>query len=116
MRNLLAAPLPPHLAESALRLAGQMRQGRLNARECAEVVDVVVEMTDHVVGYFFVQPVDAMGLGLASRKIAHWGVSSSMKTLHYGLRKALPRLDARQWRMVGDLLERSLVDAGAARR
>jgi hypothetical protein len=113
MRDHVAAPIDAPLAQRAVATADRIRSGELQPRQADVVVKVVCEMTEVAMTHFFVKPVKDFGGGIAMRGMAEMGVSGSVKAVRFGLGKILPKLDQRQWTMVADFLDQSLVEVGA---
>ncbi|HEX4872329.1 MAG TPA: hypothetical protein VFV27_08455 [Nevskiaceae bacterium] len=116
MRNLVGAPIPAALAEKAARTVDSLRAGRIGSGQSDEVVEVICEMTEAVMGHFFVRPGEAFGLGMTLRGVIEFGVSSTVKTMRFGLRKVIPKLRPEQLRQVGDFLDEALYDSSQVRR
>lgn len=112
MRNLVGSSIPEALAQRVLDAAAALREGRLGEKDMGPVVDVVAEMSDVVMRHFFLQPSRDFGLGPALRAVVELSVASSSKTVQYGLKKVLPKLNDAQRRQLGVFLESSLYEPG----
>ncbi|ROH91026.1 hypothetical protein ED208_08635 [Stagnimonas aquatica] len=110
MRDHVGAPINAKLAEKALSVADRIRSGAIKPQQADEVVKVVCEMTEAAMTHFFVKPVKDFGGGITMRGLAEMGVSGSVRAVHFGLGKILHKLDQRQWVMVADFLDQSLVE------
>lgn len=113
MRDHVAAPIPAPLSERATATAARIRSGALQPRDSEQVIKVVAEMTEVALTHFFVKPVKDFGGSITMRGIAEMGVSGSVKAVRFGLGKILPKLDGKQWTMVADFLDQSLVEVAA---
>ncbi|TAJ50854.1 MAG: hypothetical protein EPN60_07410 [Nevskiaceae bacterium] len=110
MRDHVGAPIDAKLAERAVAIANRIRSGSIRPQQADEVVKVVCEMTEAAMTHFFVKPVKDFGGGITMRGLAEMGVSGSVRAVHFGLGKILHKLDQRQWVMVADFLDQSLVE------
>jgi hypothetical protein len=110
MRDHVAAPIQGPLAAKAVSTAEKIRSGQLQPRDSEQVIKVVAEMTEVALTHFFVKPVKDFGGSITMRGIAEMGVSGSVKAVRFGLGKILPKLDQKQWTMVADFLDQSLVE------
>ena len=113
MRHWVGAPIPPALAHEAIALVAAMRDGSLPHSETERVIKVVVRMTGASLEYYFVRPVDVLGLGMTARKVANFGTSSMVKTLNFGLGKMLHRVSHKQWLQIADLIDEALIEGAA---
>lgn len=116
MRDHVAAPINAPLAERAVATATRIRNGELQPRHSDEVIKVVAEMTEVALSHFFVKPVKDFGGSMTMRGVAEMGVSGSVRAVRFGLGKILPKLDQKQWTMVADFLDQSLVEVNAGPR
>lgn len=107
MRNIVAAPIPPALAEQAITLVREIQAGRGNAGELTEVIG---QMTEAVLNHFFVAPVAAIGVGAPLKRVVDLGVGGAVRGLRYGLNKIVPRLKPPQLRQLADFIDRSLLE------
>ena len=115
MRNLVGAPIPPEMASEVLRIVDDIRGDRMQPGEAEQLVDLIGRMTEAVMRHFFVTPTRAIGLGAGLRGVVELGVNSSVKTLRYGLKKVIPKLNREQLGQLAQFLDESLHQPGAAR-
>lgn len=108
MSKFTGTILPEDLAQRVLHTARELRDGKLAERDMEGVVTVVCEMSDVVMRHFFQQPARDFGLSVALRGIVDLSVASAAKTVHFGLRRVLPKLDSVQRRKLGEFLEASI--------
>lgn len=116
MRDHVGAPIDAKLAERAVAIANRIRSGSIKPQQADEVVKVVCEMTEAAMIHFFVKPVKDFGGGITMRGLAEMGVSGSVRAVHFGLGKILHKLDQRQWVMVADFLDQSLVEVAGRKQ
>ncbi len=113
MRNLVGAPLPPEMAEEALRIVKQIRAGQLGPRDSQRVVDTVGQITDVVMRHFFIDSTRSFGLGPTLHRVVELGVGGVIKTIRLGLKRIVPKLSQTQLRQLADFLDQSLYDTAA---
>lgn len=101
-------------AARLLAHAAALRSGQMADRDMADVVDAVCELSDVAMRYFFQQPARDFGLGVTLRAVVDMSVSSASKTVHFGLRRVIPKLDAEQRIKLGIFLEQSIHDLASA--
>jgi hypothetical protein len=104
----MKAPVPESLAEELLVVVETIRSGRFQPADNERIVEVVAQMTETVVRYAFMRPVEAIDLGFAARSVAEVAIRSSIKSTRYGLKMVIPRLNDDQRRQFASFLEAAL--------
>ena len=72
MRNVVGAPIPEAVALEALRTAEKLRSGKASPRDAEQAVEVICKMTDEVLNYFFVRPIERLGMGGTVQRMTRW--------------------------------------------
>lgn len=104
----LNAPLSADLGTRATAISAGLRSGKIGPDRSDEVSELIVDLTDHTMRYFFARPAEAFKLGLASRGMIDLGIRSTGKTIRMALRQVLPRLTPEQFKQIADYLDEAL--------
>jgi hypothetical protein len=104
----LNAPLSAELGARAAAVSADLRSGKLGPKHSDEVSELIVDLTDHTMRYFFARPAEAFKLGLTSRGMIDLGIRSTGKTIRMALRQVLPKLTPDQFKQVADYLDEAL--------
>lgn len=104
----LQAPLSGALGKEVLSVIDKIRNGSFRSSDNEQVVDVVARMTDEVVRYAFMRPVEAIGLGFAARGAVEVAIRSSIQSTRYVLKVVVPLLNERQREQFATILESAL--------
>ena len=104
----LNAPLSAELGARAVAVSAALRSGKLGPDKSDEVSELIVDLTDFTMRYFFARPAEVFKLGLASRGMIDLGIRSTGKTIRMALRQVLPKLTPDQFKQVADYLDEAL--------
>ncbi|MDB5971917.1 MAG: hypothetical protein JWQ90_4367 [Hydrocarboniphaga sp.] len=112
----LNAPLSAELGARAAAISAGLRSGKIGPDKSDEVSELIVDLTDFTMRYFFARPAEVFKLGLASRGMIDLGIRSTGKTIRMALRQVLPRLTPEQFKQVADYLEEAVLTARPPRK
>ncbi len=69
-------------------------------RECAALADLVLELTETGLAYYFVKPVEAAQVGFVAAQSTKLGIASILRVMGPVTRRVLGGMDAKQLRTV----------------
>lgn len=105
MSLLLATPLPPALAAEAREVVDDLRSGSPDAGRASALV---VAVSEESLRYHFRGPIDALGVGLLTRKSLEVALDLALRGIRTSIHKVIGGLDEARLRQVADLLEERL--------
>lgn len=111
MSTLIHSPMPDTLAATARRIVGEIRAGRYDDENREPVIELVGDLTKHILDYAFIRTTREMKLGLASRGIVDIGIRSAISVVRTSLNKIIPKLDESQLRQVAGFVEEAMMEA-----
>jgi len=112
MSKFTGTLLTDEMAQQVLSVAEALRAGSYSQRDMEPVIEVVCDMSDVVMRYFFQQPARDFGLSVSLRSIVDLSVASASKTVRFGLSRVLPKLNDAQRRQLGEFLLSTIHELG----
>lgn len=97
-----------------LRLRAEQVVERLLAdtdkrQHAPELVDVVVDMTDHGLHYYFLHPLEEAQVGAMTRKAVEIALGTASRTLPMVVRKTIKSLNDEQLSSLADFIDHILI-------
>lgn len=111
MTTILGCEISPELATEARAVVEGLRAGEKMPNR--RIVELVYEMTRESLERQFLEPAEAIGAGSRLMKFIEMSVHGSLKAVHMGLKRVIPKLRPDQLLLVADFIERSLHEEAA---
>ncbi|TAM11237.1 MAG: hypothetical protein EPN72_03945 [Nevskiaceae bacterium] len=108
MNAEVRSEISPELAAQALRMADDIRSGRLGPERHAEVVALIGKLTETTLEWFFIRPLDSLGVGFALRSAVKLGLASASRAIRIGFGQVIPKIHRDHWTKLADYLEESV--------
>ena len=104
-RALIAFEISSDLRERIEAVIAEMRDAEKPKQHVAELVTVVLEMTDVGLDYYYLRPLGAIEAGFVLRNTAKVGLAAAKKSLPLLIRKVVSGLSDKQLLALTDVLE-----------
>ncbi|MCG8458126.1 MAG: hypothetical protein MI919_17755 [Holophagales bacterium] len=78
MQPYIAAPLPPDLAEHMEAVLGRIRSAERPSDHRADGVELIIQLTDACLEYYFLRSVTVLGLGKVAQQATRIGLKTAM--------------------------------------
>lgn len=108
--HLVAFPISPELYERVTGIVEVLRAAEKASDHMAELAEIIAEMTDRGLGYYFLRPLDEAGMGAISRGTAKVGIASLSKGIPLIVKRVLGSASDQELLAVADFMERLLVE------
>lgn len=96
-----------HRAEEVIRL---LRSDSDPQRHIPALVEVVLDMTDRGLHYYFLHPLEQAGVGIMTRKAVNLAIGTAGRTLPVVVRKTVGSLTDDQVLSIADFIDHILVE------
>jgi len=104
----IAAPVPEELAQRAAHLINEIRYEGAESRHKEALYELIIELTEVGVDFFFLEPLRRLGAGPMMMKMARMGLSSTLKGTRMVIHKVLKRIDEKHLAGIVDFIEEIL--------
>lgn len=102
----IVAPIPDELRTRALYTVEQLRErGKADKVAIDQLFDLIVELTDAGLDFFFLEPLRRLNAGSMMMGMAKVGISSMLKGSKMVVHKVLKKLDDRSLGAILDFIE-----------
>jgi len=105
----VAFDISHELAQRAARLVGRIRSESDKTRCIPELTEVVLEMTDRGLHFYFLHPLELAGVGPFTRSTVELALSTAGRTLPMVVRKTLKSLNDEQILTLADFIDHVLI-------
>ncbi|MFE8072707.1 hypothetical protein QQM79_16740 [Marinobacteraceae bacterium S3BR75-40.1] len=109
----IAAPVPEELAQRAAHLINCIRYEGPTKEQKEELYELIVELTEVGVDFFFLEPLRRLGAGPVMMKMANMGLNSTLKGTRMVIHKVLKRIDNKHLDGIVDFIEEILFEPEA---
>lgn len=107
----VAFEIPASLRQRAERLVERLRHDADKRQHAPELVEVVLEMTDRGLHYYFLLPLDEARVGAVTRKAVALAIGTAGRTLPVVVRKTIAGLDDAQLLSIAEFIDHILIRA-----
>lgn len=107
-RLLLTTPLPPDLAAEARATVDLLRTDAPTRDRAARAVALIMAVSEESLRYHFREPLDALGVGLLTRKSLDVALDLALRGVRTSVRSIVGGFDDAQLRGVADDIEARL--------
>lgn len=102
----IVAPIPDELRTRALTTVAELRErGKADKEAIDKLFELIVEMTDQGLDFFFLEPLRRLNAGSMMMGMARMGISSMLKGSKMVVHKVLKKLDDRSLAAILDFIE-----------
>lgn len=102
----IVAPIPDELRTRALYTVGELRErGKADKEAIDKLFDLIVDMTDNGLDFFFLEPLRRLNAGNMLMGMARMGISSMLKGSKMVVYKVLKKLDEKSLPAILDFIE-----------
>lgn len=108
----VAYEISPELRARVLQAVEEVRRDPSDEGNVGELVDVVVELTDCGLEYFFLYPLEQAAVGLVTRKGVELALGATGRTLPPVVRRTVRSLTEEQLLHIAEFIEHMLVPPG----
>lgn len=105
----VAFEISSELRQRAEAVAENIRADADKQRHVAELVEVVLAMTDRGLHYYFLHPLEKAGVGVLTRKAVDLAIGTAGRTLPVVVRKTIKSLNDEQLMSIADFIDRILI-------
>jgi hypothetical protein len=114
----VAFEIPPELRQRAEVLVERLRTDSDKRRHVPSLVDLVLEMTDRGLHYYFLHPLEIAEVGVMTRSAVELAIGAAGRTLPMVVRKTVKSLNDEQLSSLADFIDHILIrqDDGAGAR
>lgn len=105
----VAFEIPGELRQRAETVAHDLRSDPDKQQHVAELVDVVLAMTDRGLYYYFLHPLEEAGVGAMTRGAVDLALGAAGRTLPMVVRKTIRSLNEEQLLSIADFIDHILV-------
>lgn len=109
-QHLVAFPVSSELHARVIEVVSALREAERASDRVSELVEVVVEMTDRGLGYYFLRPLELAGIGRISRATAKVGIASASKGIPLIVKRVLASASDEELLALADFVEGLLVE------
>ncbi|GEM_PF-1068424 len=109
-RSYIAFPIPEDLRNRTLEALEDLRQAQDITGYADRLMDLVEEIANHGMSYFFLHPVEMVGMNIVAQKTIGVTINSGKKAVMAVSRQLARRLDEQQLRDIADFLEGLMVE------
>ncbi len=110
VNTYVAFPIPEELRTRTLETLQELRAADSISGYADRLIDLVDEISEHGMRYFFLHPVELVGLNTMAQKTIGVTIQSGKKAVLGVSRQLARRLDEEQLRQIADFLESLLVE------
>ncbi|MAA64675.1 MAG: hypothetical protein CL581_07860 [Alteromonadaceae bacterium] len=102
----IVAPIPDNLKTKALLTVEELRsRGKADKQAVDELYELIVELTDNGLDFFFLEPLRRLRAGNMMMGMAKVGISSMLKGSKMVVHKVLKKLDDKSLASILDFIE-----------
>ena len=105
----VAFEIPGELRLRAEQIVERLRADPDKKQHAAELVKVVVDMTDHGLHYYFLHPLEEARVGAMTRKAVEMALGTAGRTLPMVVRKTVKSLNDDQLSSLADFIDHILI-------
>ena len=109
-RSYIAFPIPEDLRHRTLEALEDLRHAQDISGYADRLMDLVEEISSHGMSYFFLHPVEMVGMNTVAQKTIGVTINSGKKAVMAVSRQLARRLDEQQLRDIADFLEGLVVE------
>ena len=106
----VAAPVPQEVRDKAAKVIQRVRYQAPASQHLNLLLEVIDELTEAGLNFFFISPLHRVGAGSMTLKVAQMGLHSTQKGMSLVIKKVLQRLDERQLVAIIDFLQEILFE------
>jgi hypothetical protein len=110
VEHLVAFPIPRDLHERVTGVVAALREAESASERRSELVEIVSEMTDRGLGYYFLRPLEEAGMGALSQATAKVGLASASKGIPMIVKRVLASASDEELLSLADFVESLLVE------
>ncbi len=102
----IVAPIPDELRTRALYTVSELKErGKADKEAIEQLFNLIVELTEHGLDFFFLEPLRRLNAGSMMMGMAKMGISSMLKGSKMVVHKVLKKLDDRSLASILDFIE-----------
>lgn len=109
-KSYVAFPIPDDLRKRTLEAVASLRESEDSSGYADRLMDLVEEIAEHGMGYFFLHPVRMVGMNPVAQKTIDVTIQTGKKAVLSVSRQLARRLDDQQIREIADFLESLLLE------
>ncbi|MGP4845625.1 hypothetical protein ACTXGQ_15920 [Marinobacter sp. 1Y8] len=111
----IVAPIPEALKTKALLTVEELRsRGKADKQAIDELFELIVELTDNGLDFFFLEPLRRLRAGSVMMGMAKVGISSMLKASKMVIHKVLKKLDDKSLAAILDFIEEIICEPESA--
>ncbi|ARU55169.1 hypothetical protein OLMES_1084 [Oleiphilus messinensis] len=110
----MVAPLSAEHHRRANDVIAKIKLAEQASKHTIELIDIILDLTEHGLHFYFLSPLERIGAGSMTMKVAKVGLGSTYKGMKMVISKVLKNLDDRQILMLTEFLEEIMHPAEAA--
>ncbi len=105
----VAFEIPAELRLRAETIVEQLRASSDKQQHAAELIDIVVALTDRGLYYYFLHPLEVARVGVITRKAVELALGTAGRTLPLVVRKTVNSLNDAQLSSLADFIDHILI-------
>lgn len=105
----VAFEIPGELRLRAEKIVARLRADPDKKQHAPELVEVVVDMTDRGLHYYFLHPLEEAQVGVMTRKAVEMALGTAGRTLPMVIRKTVKSLSNEQLASLADFIDHILI-------
>lgn len=105
----VAFEIPGELCARAEAVVARLRTDPDKQRHVPELIDIILEMTDRGLHYYFLHPLEEAGVGAMTRGAVDLAIGTAGRTLPVVVRKTVKSLDDDQLLSIADFIDHMLI-------
>ena len=105
----VAFEIPGELSDRAETIVERLRRDPDKRQHVPELVDIIIEMTDKGLHYYFLHPLEEAGVGAMTRGAVELAIGTAGRTLPMVVRKTVKSLNDDQLVSIADFIDHMLI-------